>query len=302
MSASENQHTPSPEYWLENPDEDSNDDSSMEAFIARMEAAYASMKTEEDTLNELYQQGKHDELNIKIDNLTDDIVSKNPESIENLAKIKELRSYRDQDKEAIKILIDRQKELYATYRNWIIIESGLPDDARFSEIEKASDNVKDILKRAYPSGEYSPNDALKTLNILSCDDEGKEIYRFPEELVPETTNALWMTYLAAVCKHVKAERDLATHVIDDKFIVGEADKDRTYAHNKITRDLHPILGLEGNQKWDFLSTRGLLAKIRDQVFPTIDSPLSPEGLKLMHDQSPALDAVHRLCAHTPTNH
>jgi hypothetical protein len=266
------------------------------AFIARVEAAYANLKTEQHTLTEMYQAGKYEELNEEIDSLAENIAMKNPEFLENIAEIRKLQTYRNPDKSAIKEMVARQKELLATYRSWIIMEAGLPDEVRFSEIEKAKNNIGDLLANQYPDGNFSPNDALLTLGIVSVDENDRKTYRFPEEIVPESTNELWKTYLAAVCNHVKTQRDLSSHVIDDKAAVEQADKTRTYAHNAITKDLHAILGLEGIDKWDFKSTRQLLAYIRDQVFPTIDSPLSSEGLDLIHHQAAGLDAIDCLCS------
>jgi hypothetical protein len=265
-----------------------------QAFIEHYRTLFEGMKTEQDELIELYQSGQYEALNEKIDEKAIEATEKSDEYQRNLAEIKNLVSYRGYDKAAVKELVARQNELVAIHRNWIIIETGLPDDARFSQIEKAKNAITERLSAEHPNG-YTPLEALQTLNIVSIDENNKRTYRFPEELVPESTNESWKTYLAAVCKHVKTQRDLSNHVIDDKSAVEQADTTRTHAHNAITKDMHAILGLEGNEKWDFLKTRELLAHIRDEIFPTIDSPLSNEGLALIDHQSAALDVIDCLC-------
>lgn len=290
MDSSEHKNSPLSPIDDETYDEDILD------FIHRWEVNYEQFKTEKDTLTELYQHGKYDELNEEIDNLADEMATKSTEFTDNITLLRELQGYRNPDTAAIKELVGRQKELYANYRSWIVMESGLPDDVRFSEIEKSKNNVADTLTQTYPSGEFTPNDALVTIGIISYDKDDKKVYRFPEELVPESTNELWKTYLAAVCNHVKTQRDLSNHVIDDKSALEQADKTRTYAHNAITKDLNAILGFEGNQNWEFKDTRQLVAHIRDQVFSSEHDPLSSENLALIRHQSAGLSAIDCLCA------
>lgn len=277
---------------LELPDED--EAAELQAFIERIAAASDKIKTRDHQLQELHRAGDEKALDAAIDAIADDIAANSPEFTNNIKRLKELRSYQRPDTAAINVIKERQNELYQYYRSLVISEAGLPDEAAFSKIEAAKNNISQLLTEAYPDHNYSPSDALETLGIIRYENDEK-VYSFPEALVPESTNELWKTYLAAVCKHVKASDDV--RITGDKDAVEQADKTRTYAHNSATREVHAILGLEGNNGWAFADTRALLGKIRDQVLPTHDAAVSESSRKLIEQQSTRLIASEDLSSH-----
>lgn len=266
----------------DNADDELSDELDMQAFIARMEAAYAHLKTKTDFLLELYKNGDNEELNAQLDDLTDAIALKNPEVQQNLAKLKQLRNSSNPDNEAINSIIENQKAKFATIRSMIVHEAGLPDEARLDAIEQASQIVATRLNDAYQGASYSSHDALTTLGIIGTNEEtSRDTYHFPVELVPDSTIELWETYLAAVCVHVKVAEELAQKKSDDRHTVQEADRTRTYAHNAVTKELHSVLNLQTTDAWGYADTRHLLARIRDYVLPTRESALSPESDQLI---------------------
>lgn len=279
--------------------EEDNDDDDMQAFIARMEAAFKGLESKKDRLDSLYKNGDMETLEQEIDDIVDVIASHNPEVQANLARLRELRSYRSPGAsvtDEIEQIKNRQKELYANFRVLVINEAGLPDEARFTEIEASRNVIATTLESAFPDGVYSSTDALKTLGIISIDENEKETYKFPSDLVPNSTEELWMTYLAAVCKHVKTVEDLRLGDSDQRS-VEQADRTRTYAHNAVTKELHAILNLQPTNTWENANTRKLIASIRDQVFPTKDAALSVESMALLESHLASLDASEQLSGH-----
>jgi hypothetical protein len=289
----QNKNLPNP---ISNETQDEDEAAELQAFIERLNAVPGMVKTRSHLLEEHFESGNKDALNDVIDEIASDIAAKVPEFTSNAEKLKYLQSFQRKDEGAITVLKARQKELFQYYRSIAISEAGLPDDLAFSKIGLAKDTVAQLLNEAYPENTYTPNDALETLGIISYDENNQKIYSFPEALVPESTNDKWKTYLAAVCKHVKASDDVRT--TGDKDAVEQADKTRTYAHNAATKELHAILGLEeNNKKWTFADTRALLGKIRDQVLPTHDAAVSDASKKLIEEQTARLIASADLSSH-----
>ena len=279
------------------PFEEEDDDAEMQAFIKRMESAFKGLESKKDKLASLVDDPKA--LEAEIDGIVDTIASRNPEVQENLARLRELRTYRNPGKsvtEEMEQIKARQIELYAHFRVLVINEAGLPDEARFTEIEASRNAIAETLQSAYPDGVYSSTDALKTLGIIRVDENEKEIYTFPTDLVPESTDELWKTYLASVCKHVKTVDELQAGQTD-KQSVEQADRTRTYAHNAVTKELHTILNLQPTNKWEQINTRQLIAHMRDQLLPTKDAALSDESMALLQSHIASLDASEQLSSH-----
>lgn len=276
------------------PDNDITDDD-LQAFIDRVRDAYSAVETKSDHLGDLYSQGKLEEMNHEVDALVDQLVEENIEFQDNIRHLKELRSYRTVDKDAIKQLVARQNEIVEDIRAFVVNEAGLPDEARFNQIEQARNAIADQLSETFPEG-YEPGEALEALGVIRMSDDQAE-YHFPAELVPTSTNTLWETYLASVCHHVQTQRNLSRGIIDDKSAVEQADTTRTYAHNAVTKELHTILNFDEN-KWSRRDTRALLGKIRDYVFPTYESAISGESEVFVSSHMGHLQAASKLASHS----
>lgn len=278
------------------PEIDDDTDEDFEAFVQRVEQAYASTLTHKDELTKLYETKQFEAMNNKIDELADGIAENSPEFMENISNLKQLRTYRNPSntvKEEIAALTNRQNELYGYYRSLVINDAELPDEARFTAIEQARNSVAEILKDAWGDVSYTAADALDTLGIRTVDDD-KVTLRFPEELVPESTNELWQTYLAAVCAHVLAESELENKsATGDQTTVVEADRTRTFAHNAVTREVHAVLNLQPDHPWENADTRKLLASIRDQVLSTREIALT-KSQEFIDGHQESLDAVRQL--------
>ncbi|MDB5186977.1 MAG: hypothetical protein JWM07_449 [Candidatus Saccharibacteria bacterium] len=281
------------------PSEENNDDSDMQAFIARMEAAYKGLESKKDKLTSLYEKGDQQALDEEIDAIVDVIANHNPENNDNLKRLRELRNYRSPGPsitEEIDQITNRQKKLYADFRVLVVNEAGLPDETRFTEIEASRNAIGATLESAFPDGVYTSTDALKTLGIINVDENDKENYSFPSKLVPESTDELWKTYLASVCKHVKTVEDLKLGT-SDQGSVEQADRTRTFAHNAVTKELHAILNLQPTDNWENKNTRKLIASMRDQVFPSKEAALSVESMALLESHLANLDASEQLSSH-----
>lgn len=175
-------------------------------------------------------------------------------------------------------------EIVAMYTTFITSEMGLPDEARFTEIELARNKVLSLYTEKLGHAPEDPQNALKILGITQYDDEGQVSYHFPHDIVPESVNEKWDAYLTSVCAHLKAAQDHQSN--PDMERVELADKTRKYAHDSVTRDVHAILGLQDIKDWDFQSTRRLLASIREAVFPTgINSPAEKKYAADLMDHS-----------------
>jgi hypothetical protein len=244
-----------------------------EAFLERMKNIYEKLQTNGSSLRDLYDEGKTDQLDDQINEMATDLLRDDNEFLTNMSSLRGLRSSRMKDASAEKTLVERNKELLKTYRDLVVMESGLPDEARLNEIETAKKSVADLLSsRGYQGGD--PAEALQLLGIVSENDEGM-VYAFPETLVPDSVNEKWCIYLTSVIEHVNSEKALHNGTGSQEGVV-EADRVRTYAHNAVTGDVHNILGLQGDKGWEFKDTRQLLAHIRDFVLPD-DASLTGEA-------------------------
>lgn len=277
-------------------DNDLSPDEEMQEFIQRMEQANAATETHKDELLKLYAYKQFDKMNAKIDELADATAGNSPEFTANIKRLRTLRSYRNPNasiKDEITQITARQNELYAYYRGSIINETGLPDDAHFSEIEKARNTIGQILADTYHDEPYTATEALSTLGIRTVEDD-KVTLRFPEELVPESTHDLWQGYLATVCDHVRVEAELKNKsATSDQSTVMQADRTRTFAHNAITREMHAILNLQPSHAWDEKDTRKVLANIRDQVLFSKEVALT-KSKELSANQIASLEVVKQL--------
>lgn len=300
MTSFENSSNKAPVDPLEEVEDDDDLDSDLMAFVGRLKDAWAGITEKKWKLHELYNNGEREKLQEEIDKIADDICIHNPEYQQNLAQIRNLRDYRNPDKDALDLLIADQNRIFDTVRGLVVYEADLPDEARLSAIELSRQVVADKLNDTFQDTPYTAREALETLGIITADSKtGKDILRFPSEIVPENTTVLWETYLAAVCVHVKAGDDLEAHKAgSSQAAVAEADATRKYAHDAVTRELHSILDLHTTDTWKFDDTREkILAALRDQVLPNHAAAVSNQAQALMDSHAIHLDVSKHLSSY-----
>lgn len=238
-------------------------------------------------LETLYKENNTEKLNDTIDELIDELVVDDPEWTENLRKLKEMQSLRNKNESAEQAIVARQKELKSMYRVIIVNEAGLPDEARFTEIEQARNVVaKKLQEQLEPVTDTAG--ALVALGIVEKHDDQQK-FRFPTELMPASVQEKWETYLASVCHH----RRLADHntTVEENYRIEEADRTRQYAHNSVTADVNAILDFSKiDPNWSFKETRALLGSICNFTFQTEDAYLSPESQRLLDQHTSGIHA------------
>ncbi len=260
-----------------------------QAFIDRMRQAFETTATNSHRLTELYESGDIQALSTAIEDLAYDIAENDRDYIEANTRMKECRDSRrtQGEKEQMAII----QTIINKYKELIICETGLPDEARFGEIEATKLKVNQLLDSVPPEQIPTAIDALKVLGIIDQTDDATT-YVFPADLVPDSVNEKWAIYLASVCKHVRLREEMATNP-DVRAATASADNARKYAHNAVTTDVHAILGFAQRYDWEFIDTRNLLGHIRDDTFPSHDSTHGPEADRLIdeHRQGIAISAV-----------
>lgn len=259
-----------------------------EGFLERMQAMFEKTSDVGGELRLLYQRGEVEKVGDIIDSLTDELLAGDPESQQNIIDLRAIRrgdGVRGKREESI---IARQRELQAHYRGVIINEANLPNEAQLATIEQAKEKVTSMIE-----GSTSVDEALVNLGILHISEDDKKIYSFPHELMPESVNQKWETYLASVCNH----ETLSSGPQDRDSIsrVEEADRIRKFAHDSVTSDVNTILNFNSlDEQWGFPQTRRLLGSIRDSVFPTVAAVSSPQAHQLVEARGVDLQVTKHL--------
>ncbi len=234
-----------------------------------------------------------DAFNEQLDELVDSIADRDPEYQDILRRMKEAqRTSGDNPPQ----LIAQIKELRKRFREAATSELGLPDEARFSAIEAARQRISDLIE-TNPTNPKTPREILVALGIRNPGEEGRpetDTYAFPYELMPPDVIAKWETYLATVAKHVLAERTTPMDNPDRQYIIKSADETRKFAHDSLTTDFHAVLGLQGNEGWDFKSSRHLLGLIRNFEFSNNDNELVAKARHLVSTHTSPLNLVTAL--------
>ncbi|MBC7868705.1 hypothetical protein H7X69_00810 [Candidatus Saccharibacteria bacterium] len=257
-------------------------------FITRMSEIFEFAKTQGDELKNIYRNDPTD-FNGALDDFTEDIANQNQDFQTTFAALKKAR--RTGSPEAT--LVKELNGIRAKIKQIIVSELGLPDESRFSQIEKAQLDVATLLaESSHDRQALQPVEALEILGIIETEGNEKYVYHFPYNLMPEQVSEKWNIYLAAVCRHIQ----LANAVINtgDKDAVVRADATRKYAHDSITNDVHIILGLEKLGGWDWTKTRQLLASIREHELPTIEAATNEHAQELIDAHTQELDVATAL--------
>lgn len=236
-------------------------------FIERAQALFADQKTAMHELTEIYTaEGSSEHFETFLDDLTYEALSANEEFVKNAEGMKNASP---KEQERIRI---EQRRLFDLYRQAIVEEAGLPTEASLDEIETAKTKIKARIEAAFDTGDEKPVDILKALGIIESDSEGVERFVYPEGLFPKSVDNKWETYLETVRNHLRTERAVRMGT-RDKSELGEADLVRREAHNAVSRNVDAILGFSEmpDSEWDFEKTRNMLAKMRDQKYPTVET-------------------------------
>ncbi len=220
-----------------------------------------------DELRKIYETGDFEALDDRIDELVELALEKDEEFTSNAKfKANALRTNMlfPQDDLAISL---RQKEIRDEYKRTVVSLAGLPEATGLSELEQSKLRVKEIIGETVESGDA--DEVLKALGILSIDEDGKEVYSYPKGLFPSETDKKWELYLDRVRQHLQIVKDVK-NLKADPAEIGNAEVLRRSAHNSVTADVHEILGFDklSVKNWSFVRTRGFLAKIRDERYPT----------------------------------
>lgn len=244
-------------------------DNSPEAIAERVRALYGMEKTGLDELLELSRtEPESERLEVLIDDLAYEALNDNVEFTTNARLVRGGNLSHDDEKK----VVQKQRELLAAYRQAIVQEAGLSTESSLTEIERSKQKIQEILDKTLAEENPKPDQVLEALGIISRDKDGREIFTYPQNLFPKSTDNKWETYLETVKNHVRAERALANGTVH-KSAVGEADRARRTAHTGAAQDVHEILGLGKlpDSKWDLEKTRSMLAKMRDTRFPTVET-------------------------------
>lgn len=246
-------------------------DTSIEGLIKRLQQHRneSGSKTVLDELRETYEEhGASEELDAKVKHAVFLSLEGNPEFDENVRKLRgKLAS--PAEKDAIR---EQQRELFNQAKDTILETAGIPTGEGVSVIERGKKMVQDRLNSSIEDIN-STEDVLKQLGILE-QREGEDEPRFvyPEGLFPKEVDKKWLLYLASVRRHLDVARDVKGG-LKSRYEAEDADASRRIAHNAVTRDVNEILGFESlpDNEWNFEKTRNLLAKMRDERYPTVET-------------------------------
>lgn len=246
------------------------DDDSPEAVMARMKELFAFDKSAIDELVELStDESKSEQFETLLDDLAYEALSGNNEFLENINKVKAHAGSQDDQK----TIRSRQREIFEQQKEAILNQAGISTELAKDEMQLSKQRIKSIVEEELakdPSA--NPHEILVALGMLKQNDIGEEHFTYPEKLFPTSTNKKWHTYLETVRSHLQIAREIELEMRAPSEIK-DYDTARYFAHNSVSRDVDELLGLNQlpDSKWTFLDTRGMLAKIRDNKFPTVET-------------------------------
>jgi hypothetical protein len=222
-----------------------------------------------DELRHVYEKGDQDELETHIDDIVYEVLMTDEEFVTNISILKEghQTSFGQKNEEEIRT---RQNEIFNEYKKAIVSIANLPDAVGEDELKVAKERVLNIINDTVEY--HNEENVLKELGILKVDKDGKEIFTYPEKLFPGETNKKWEVYLASVREHLRKERGVIAGTLP-KEELENSDMMRRLAHNSVTNDVNAILGFDKlpDSEWSYEKTRNLVAKMRDERYPTVET-------------------------------
>lgn len=251
--------------------EHSYSDFELQELSERMSALYEPLTTKQDELKQLYEDSKKDAGKLELfTDLLDDIaykaLEKNDTFTQNITAMRKASP-----DEQIRIR-DDQRAMFNDVKTMILREAGIRDFEDERDLEVAKAKIREKIQPLLDNSSVSEANILEALEVLVVDESGDKIFHYPDGLFPKATTEKWNNYLAAVRQHLRTKRNVDTGVGDRKD-EEQDDAMRRIAHNAVSEDINELLGLSGlpDAEWDFEKTRKLVAKMRDERYPTIET-------------------------------
>lgn len=216
-----------------------------------------------DLLQQLYRDNDLVRAHEKLTEIAYDYLSDNftEEHTANMTVIRS-RIASDTDKGAA---IENNKRLLERAKQAVLDHAKI--EGTMDAYKIARDHIVEIVERDRElNGDLSK--PLLALGILCEDQKGSERWVYPRGLFPEETNAKWQSYIQAVKQHVFKAENLQYGGAQSEVV--DADRSRRVAHDAISRDVQTLLGFEDTEE-GFEEARSLVAKMRENRFPTVDT-------------------------------
>ncbi len=155
----------------------------------------------------------------------------------------------------------RQEDLFALARQDILAAIGMQGDS-YNRDYLQKENIRKILSEASERDGSSFN-PLRALGFIVENEDGQDVFRFPEEIMTSEIDAMWKKYISSVQEHLRASSGLSSgHSTPEKLI--ETDNKRRVAHDSLAVALQALLGMD-----DFDELRSMVTKMREGAFPGV---------------------------------
>jgi hypothetical protein len=212
----------------------------------------------EDTLRIIREASvDDDELDIALDDAAADVLARfHPGFFDNI------RAARNRhNPEEARVAVRRQRDLFAAAKAALLTEAGVYS----SEINKDHEAREVIRVKLQAARERNGDDfnPLRELGMIVQDSEGRDVFTFPVEIMPKTTQEKWHAYMRSVKAHIMAGNANRSGRGTQEDLM-RADGARKNAHDLLTNDMMILLGMA-----DFEEMRRTIAKMRDGSFPNV---------------------------------
>lgn len=236
--------------------------------IATWQLEGGDLKTNLANLLQLYTNGDQDGFIEKLDDVTYESLSEDRAFMNNIRRIHTTTTPK-QEQDSIR---DAQRRMFEQRKQAILTELGIKSEDEEADFSEKRAVIQNMLAEVDVSGNESAEDILKILGIISSNEAGQEVFTYPPNLFPSTTNDKWDSYLGSVKSHLQKSREFGSGMLG-KEDIELADRTRRVAHNAVSRDIDKLLGLDllPESTWDFEKTRKLVVKMREHRFPTVDT-------------------------------
>ena len=212
----------------------------------------------EDTLKIIREASvDDDELDIALDDAAADVLARfHPGFFDNIRA-----AHNRHDSKGAREAVRRQRDLFAAARAALLIEAGVdsPEINQDHEVREVI-HVKLQTARERDGADFNP---LRELGMIVQDGEGRDVFTFPAEIMPKTTQEKWNAYMRSVKAHIMAENANRSGRGTKEDLM-RADGARKNAHDLLTNDMMILLGMA-----DFEEMRRTIAKMRDGSFPNV---------------------------------
>lgn len=198
--------------------------------------------------------------------LTYQVLEQLPEGIELSEQIAEARKSGNKNLEDA--LVSRNRELFNDIYSEITLIAGIETDA--ARVERENNEYHDLLLRRISESEeeVDVDNVLEVFGMLVKDDSGELRFSFPEDLFPPHIREKWYHYADIVARHTTAITRRNNGEDNDVELIAQLDTVRTVAHNNLSYAIKEFLKLDN---WDLEKCRRLVIKMRDSLYPTIET-------------------------------